>query len=295
MPLNKSRLAYRRANDRKVKRRANQLEGSVQRWLIGFAVKAADEAIKEMKTGRLALRKQDFTEEELLQILSSFGVRQVEETGSQVTTSLGGTWVVPPRMVADVIATKAIRVKGIVADTKKGVVESIRQIMSDANKERPQPTTAEIARRIRLTFHGLGSGKPAGFKEVGEPKFGILPTQQHHLKYGGDLFTFSPERAALISRTESAQNESQAIATGMEIAGVTEIEWISSGNPVHGDRDHGAMNGKRVKFMVDKFRNPATGNSLWYPGDPTAKIKDTANCGCTYAPVRIEPKAKRAA
>jgi hypothetical protein len=275
MPIASTEAKYLRANKARVDKHARQLQAAVQRWLLGFAVKEAREASKELRAGRVGLRKAAaYTDEELLQILTAFGLRQIDSTGRQTAVALDGSWVIPPSLVTDTIRTKSVEVQRIVAETRESVRDSIRQLVLDAQTESPQPSVGELARRIRTQFHGDQAGKAGELRDVTEPEFGILPTAVQSTDEGV-LYAFSSERAALIARTESAQNENTGIVEGMAMAGIEEIEWLPSGNPNRGDRRHDKMRGKRVK--IGEYFTTPLGNKLRYPGDPQGPIKETAN------------------
>jgi len=222
--------------------------------------------------------------EDLLELLTRYGLRQIDETGRLTYSSLGGgRWVIPPSLVDGLLAEKTVLVQRIAAETRSSVRESLRRLMDTALHESPAPSVGEIARRIRTQFHGATGGEArGGLVDVTEP--GILPTETQGYGARSNLYAFSSERAALIARTEAQQYESTGIFAGMDEAGVEEIEWLSSNNPNHGDRRHDLMNGKTVR-LGEYFVTPL-GNRMRYPGDPEAPIKETANCGCSFAPAR---------
>jgi hypothetical protein len=259
---------------------SRQLARQLARWLAKLAAKEARKATGD-------LRKDKGTEEkELLDLLVKFGLRQVSAAGSRTAADLDGEWLLAPNLVASVIREKEILVQRLMADVREQVRGSIRQIMLDAERERPKPSVGEIARRIRTQFHGSGGGYARGpLADVTEAEFGILPTEIQRT-YGKPLYVFSPERAALIARTESAQNESKGIFEGMKASGIEQIEWLSSGSSNHGNRRHDLMNGKIVS-VGEYFKTPL-GHRMRYPCDPKAPISETANCGCTFAPARIK-------
>ena len=265
---------------------ARALEARVARWLAANARRESAKAIARLRSGTIRIRKVDddaLSDKELIDILVRFGLRQIGDTGKRTAGRYGGEWIVSPALVEDVIASKEILVQRLRRDLRDTVRESIRQIMTQANREEPAPSSGEIARRIRTQFHGGLGGYHGALDDATEQ--GILPTQTERLRRQRTpaLYAFSPERAALIARTESLQNEATGIYEGMALSGVDEIEWISSNNSNHGSRHHERMNGKRTK-LGGYFATPL-GNRLRYPGDPSAPIEDTANCGCMFAPV----------
>jgi len=233
-------------NDARVARARRQLTKPLERWINKLREQLTREALADLKSGRISLKKAaTITDQELLEILALFGVRQSDRAGSQIAEALGADWVIPPELVRRIIAEKAINVQNIHADIVEAVQEAIRAVMHEAEVADPRPSMATISRTMREELDGLHA--------------------------------VSQARAALIARTESIQNESTGIFEGMEVAEVDEIEWLSSRNPNHGDRAHQRMDGKTVK-LGGYFTTPK-GNRLRYPGDPLGAIEDTANCG----------------
>lgn len=103
-------------------------------------------------------------------------------------------------------------------------------------------------------------------------------------------YAFSPERAALIARTETAIAENAGIFAGYEASGVEEIEWLAMRDGRSGDRHHERMHGKRVK-LGEYFTLPS-GARMLYPGDSDGPIADLANCRCASRAVRRGGKGK---
>ena len=216
------------------------MEARVSAWLASRARAESARALAQLKAGKIKLRKDDddLSDRELIDLLVRFGLRQIGDVGNRTASKYGGEWVISPTLVEDVIATKEILVQRLRSDLRDSVRESIRQIISQANREEPRPGPSEIARRIRTQFHGGLGGYQGALVDATEA--GILPTQVDYLRRQRTpaLYAFSPERAALIARTESLQNEATGIYEGMAISDVDEIEWISSNNSNHGDRHH---------------------------------------------------------
>jgi hypothetical protein len=233
-------------NDARVARARRQLTKPLERWIKKLRLELTREALDDLKSGRLDLKKIDegATDQELLEILALYGVRQADRSGSYTAEALREDWIIPPQLVSSIIADKAIKVKHIRSDIVTAVRETIRAIMQEAERADPRPSMAQLSRTIQTEL--------------------------------ADLHAVSPARAALIARTESLQNESTGIFGGMEVAGVDEIEWLSSRNPNHGSRAHQRMDGETVK-LGEYFTTPL-GNRLRYPGDPSGPISETANC-----------------
>ncbi len=104
-------------------------------------------------------------------------------------------------------------------------------------------------------------------------------------------YAFSPERAALIARTETSIAENAGIFAGYEASGVEEIEWLAFRDGRSGDRHHERMHGKRVK-LGDYFILPS-GAQMMFPGDSDGPIGDLANCRCTSRAVHRGTKQRR--
>lgn len=237
-----------RAVNATVDARSKPLAQALSRWLARYARVLVDREL------RRELRKADddrVLAEELRRLLRLYGVRTFGEAASST-----GAWSVSPGAVDDFLATKDIRVTGIMAETRERVREDLRRLIRESLKETPQPGASGVARRVREAFFG-GGERP---------------------------FAVSSERAALIARTEMVQAENSGIVEGYKASGVEWIEWLANTDGASGDRHHERMNGKRVK-VGDYFTTPL-GNRLRYPGDPDAPIKETANCRCTVAAVR---------
>jgi hypothetical protein len=212
-------------------------------------------AERELRTGKIGLTKaatDKELEEKLLKLLMQYGLRQVDSTGRATAATLGGEWLLRPGFIDEILKTKVVRVQGMMKETQALVRKALGDLSRQAAKEKPRPTMGDLARRIRTDTK--------------------------------KLYAFSPERASLIARTESAQMENEARFEGMRVAGVDEIEWLAFKDGRSKKRHHEQMNGERIK-VGDKFTTPL-GNKLRFPGDPSAPIEDTANCRCTAVPVR---------
>jgi len=252
MAISKSkRTDILRANDARVDAQTKPLGKAVAEWLENYAEEMARRTIRDLKAGRLDIAKatnDKALEKQLLDILAKFGLRQIGTSGKATAQALDGEWLQRPGLLDDVIAAKEIQVTRIVRRSLVAVRRSLSEIFATAAREKPTPSVGAIARRIAAKLHGPPKGR---------------------------VYAFSPERAALVARTESVQNEGMAIDEGMVSAGVAETEWIARTDGKSGDRHHERMNGKRAK-IGEKFTTPL-GNKLRYPGDPRGPIKETAN------------------
>lgn len=63
--------------------------------------------------------------------------------------------------------------------------------------------------------------------------------------------------------------------------------WLHQGHPRVPRQDHIAMHGQ-ARDPDDDFVNPVTGAELAFPRDPSASIKETANCTCSFVAWREE-------
>lgn len=254
------------AQRRRVERNARALSGKIAGWLERRARLELREALAGLHSGKYHLAKAAAgdVDEALVRILARHGVRQVKAAGD-FATGYGGEWRVPPELVDEIIGSKDIKVTRLSRNIRERVLETIRRIIREANREDPRPSVGDLARRFRSAFEP-GSGE--------------------------QIWALDPSRASLIARTEAQQNESTGIFAGMADVGVAYKEWIASGNPNHGDRRHDLMDGQQRR-IDEPFVNPTTGEELMYPGDPAAAISETANCGCGFRALRGADFGKR--
>jgi hypothetical protein len=239
------------ANDERIEAATRRMRPSLEKWLRSLAEFFAAEAASKLKSGKLRLRKADSSaklEADLVRILATFGLRDASAAGKDMATRLESDWIVPPDLIERIIRQKKVRVKNIMAKSRQAVRAQLRKLLLDASKERPQPSIAEIQRRIRKTYFGAPGQDP-------------IPL-------------FSRERATLIARSEAVQAENTGIYEGMQVASIDEKEWLAHTDGKSGKRHHERMNGKRVP-MNEKFTMPS-GKKLRYPGDPSGHISETA-------------------
>ena len=254
------------AQDARIEAAARRLRGPLERWLGKLASKITAQAVGDLQSGKIKVQKAaPPTDQELIDLLTKFGLLQIKTAGRDVAAGLGGKWVTPPQLAATVRRQKAVLVQNIMKETRAAVRGQLRKMLLDASKEKPIPSIGEIARRIRNTYLGPKDQRP---------------------------MVVNPARAMLIARTEAVQTENTGIQQGMAIAGVAWIEWRAHTDGKSGDRHHERMNGKRITMAGSRgsdktkwFQTPL-GNQLRFPGDPTGPIKETANCRCTIVPRR---------
>ena len=222
--------------------------------------------------------------------------RDVERTIRRILVSQGSAAIDAaarraaggPVSVADAelqafLRSKEVLLQQIMSGMRRDVRNSVRDLVAASVEEIPRPSIGELARRIHSSFHGAATatGKTRGDTVrdvVPAPMRGarVLPTERYRLTDGGSLYAFSPERAELIARTEMVQAENTGIVEGYKQTGVLGLEWLAYDDGRTGDRQHNELKGDAVP-VGDYFVTPL-GNRLRYPGDPTAPIKETANC-----------------
>jgi hypothetical protein len=281
-------------HERLIARRAKPMELALLRWMQKRAREEAAEAIKSLRqskaSGRWVIGKalssivevaKDRTDDrELLEILMRFGVAQAKSGSMRITTERDIDRIIDPKRLASVLESKEFKLKvftvlngwetkrarQISADTKRMVTDSIMRILREAASEQPQPSAGEMARRIRTQFHGE------------DPK--------------GRIYAWSPERAAVIARTELAQAENTGAMQGYAAAGVKRIRWLAKTDGRSGERHHERMHGKEID-IGESFTLPS-GVQLRYPGDPAGDISEVVNCRCACRSVILPSNRSKA-
>jgi hypothetical protein len=250
------------ANDERIKAATRRMLPRLDKWFRSLAEFFVSDAKRQLKSGKIKLKKamtaKEF-EEELVRILLMFGLRDTGSAGADMIARVdtdeakGAKWVVTPVLLQEIVRQKEVKVKNVMRQTKKAV----HKLLVDASKESPQPSVAEVARRIR------------------------------------ESTSFSRGRSVLVARTEAAQSENTGLVEGMAIAGVDMVEWLAHTDGKSKERHHEYLNGKRIKMSdlkgsdKSKWFQTHLGSQLRYPGDPNGKIVDLANCRCTVLPVIV--------
>lgn len=250
--------------------RGRPFERALELWMLRYARAAAREETSTIGTlkRRVIKMDDDLYSQQLARLMRLFGLRTLGDAANRSS----GQQLIEPSVFRDAVANKPVkikwfyewrngieqRVKDILDETKQGVRDSVQQIIAESMAEVPRPSAGEVARRIRTQFHG---------------------------KPGERIHAFSPERAALIARTETVQAENTGIVEGYRETGVQEIQWLAFRDGKSGDRHHERMHNAKIP-LGGKFHNKATGVKLRYPGDPSAPISETANCRCTVVASR---------
>jgi hypothetical protein len=215
--------------------------------------------------------------EELSRLLLIYGLRMAGDAASRTA----GRTVLPATAMRDALAGKDVniqwfeaissgageRAKSILESTKEAARRSVKRILLEAQDEVVQPSTAEVARRIRTAMRGPDVER--------EPR--------EHATQGKTSLVFGFEHAMTIARTELAQAENTGIMAGYEASGVKRVEWQAYTDGRSGSRHHERMDGVIIE-VGDVFRLPS-GAKLRYPGDPLGPISETVNCRCTVGAV----------
>jgi hypothetical protein len=279
------------------------MESQLARLLRRMALLEAGIAVDQVQGSHVMqavfakVDKRTELERSLRRILQGHGSRAF--TSATRRTARSRTAEVTDARMREFMRTKEVRLQQIMRSVRNDVRASVRTIIADAIEEVPRPSTGEIARRIRTAFAGAPGGQPLDVEDrVFAPRTGqppprglpaparqsrVLPTERFRTTEGGHLYAFSPERAALIARTEMAQAENEGIVEGYKQTGVKGLKWLAYRDGRAGERRHNEMHGK-VTRVGEPFVLP-TGRGRHYPtrtirwpGDSTAPISETANC-----------------
>jgi hypothetical protein len=284
--------------ERLLQRRSKALQRALQRWMLKQARREAARQIKLLrktadgggwkvsKSAEVAKAENIHglpadAEKELAELLSRFSVAQAKDASVRTGVTPGIKQVADPRRLERQFAGKEFKLKiftvmdrwstthakKISKETRRMVKESIMRVLQDASKEKPLPSAGEMARRIRTQFHGRDETKR--------------------------VYAWSPERAALIARTELTQAENTGAYEGYKALDEVSdrkirVRWLAKRDGRSGDRHHERMHGKEVS-VGKKFTTPL-GNKMRYPGDPTAPIEELANCRCAHRAVVTKEK-----
>lgn len=251
----------RPTNQRLIQTRSKALAAALDRWFRRLGLLLARDAVRRINNRFAKADSMAGLEAELAQLLTDFGVRQVDDAGGRAAARAKGDWVLPPLLRSRVARQKEVRAQLIIEETRTQVRESLQTLIAESLAETPQPSASELARRIRTQYHGP-------------------PESRESL--------FGPERSLLIARTELVQDVNTGTYFGYASAGVKALRWLSFQG---GGRGHGQMNNE-VSPLGVPFTLP-DGTKMRYPGDPNAPIKHLANCRCDIAPV-VSAAADRA-
>jgi hypothetical protein len=265
----------------RVESRAKPMSKAIQRWLMQYARSLLPRVLEQAQREMVTKADDDLTKQ-LLEILRLYGLRQMQEAAGAAAKWQGGAGkaIIPAGAVKDYLAEKRVLIQQLKADTEESVRRQVGDLINEALQEEPVPSAGEIRRRIMNSWFGPAGGTPGAAEEVGGR--GVLGTTEQSTD-NGVLYAFSAERADLIARTELAQAENTGKVEGYEQTGAKMLEWVAYTDGKSGDRHHEEMDGKMVKigdyFVMPRWKGIK--DKLRYPGDPSAPIRQTANCRCT--------------
>lgn len=246
------------------------LRKAVERWM-----RTNQRAFVDAEIGRQRgkVSKASYSKEDLIKILLRYGLAQSRDAALRVTKEHGIAWLIEPKLLAEKLKGSDIKIKlskallayyrtaagEIIQETSAGVRRLVAEEIRKALNEDPRPSLSEITGRI------YDESKVA--------------------------YAFSPGRAERIARTETARAENAGTIEGYREAGVQKKRWIAYTDGKSGDRHHEELH--NVTIVVGEKFGSYLGNSLDFPGDPSAPIEDTVNCRCAIRAVIDPPKEKK--
>jgi hypothetical protein len=204
---------------------------------------------------RTWFRKEFQPEEELelRNLITTFGLRRVDEAGADMAAVLGGTWDFTPTMKRDFLKKKEIKIREYVNDRNRELREKVRTVLVQAEAQDPPPTTGKLTEKLYLSLRDQGP--------------------------------FSLGRAERIARTETGQAENFGIFEGMKQSGVSKVEWVAHKGDLRTRPDHAEMHGVQVE-LGQHFVLP-DGTKLLRPCDPDGPPHQIINCRCQLVPVEF--------
>jgi uncharacterized protein YajQ (UPF0234 family) len=299
--------------NRKVNTRANGLEVAVTDWLERYARRRLKDVRSTLDNRGIKALRDDFSsarkpvpiakisdkdlrrfESELLNLLTKFGLKQLDSAGRDSANSVGGTWILRPQVKAQMNAQLANKVVLLVKETELSIKGSIRQLVTDALLESPQPSPKELGRRIARQWMGPGEVREP---QTGKPKEGRVTTEWRRSQEKLDRereHIFSYTRAQTIARTELAQADNAGIAEGLTVSGVESVKWLARGNDGRsGPRKHYLMNRHKSITVAEmngrdksKWFELDNGERAPYPNWIGLSAFNTVSCRCVLVPAR---------
>lgn len=289
------RQRFREQSSRAVQTRSTAFATQIERLLREYGLQVYNSERRRLLRGKMPVKlKKRLTRKELetqLQdLMTRFGVAQMNDAGGRASA---GSFSVTPQLLAEIAQEKQQKVKLLIDGTDSKIRQSLKDIFTQASREVPKPTQAEIGRRIARSWFGPTTRENPGratraenrmtadWRRVGDfGQPGTRPGEQEHL--------FSFTRAATIARTELAQIESNGIIKGLIAAGFTKVAWTARVNDGRSaTRMHYKMNKHPpipIEAIVNKvkaqwFQLPS-GIFAPYPNWIGLPAGETVNCRC---------------
>lgn len=243
--------------------RARPLANAINNWLIRFGRFEAARARRELREhGLTKADKYQTLEDELLDLLLKYGLTQYTEAARDASGN--PRTIIRPEVRARILRVLEMKVRLTVRNTADDVRDSLSRLLTEAMEEVPQPSVAEIGRRIARQYHG-----PADSRE--------------------SLFSF--ERAYMIARTEIATADNAGMAQGYEDSGVERVRWLARSDGRSGERHHERMNSHKPIAVVDMMGNDdakwfelPSGERTPYPAWDGLPVGERVNCRCGIIP-----------
>ena len=265
-----------RRHRRVVTSRAKAMAGALESYLKAEAKKHIRKIIQELRSeGPRALMRvrkasgDDWDDEKLLKIIMLYGVRQIVDSGREIA---GSKWLLTPAMRDTYLFEKEILLQRIPKNLRKEMRHSVGRALGTWYADEPELSIGQVSHRLRNWLTVPSAAKtPYALKPLGKrfTAFGLAA------------------RARMIARTEINQARNRGRVEAGKILGTQYWMWVSETDGLSGDRQHDALDGQ-IRPEGEAFVNPATGESLEYPGDPGADASEIINCRCSVRPLTAE-------
>lgn len=263
-----------RRHGRLVVSRAKAMAGALESYLKAGARRSVRRIIQELRSGgpraQLKIEKSngddDWDDDKLLKIIMLYGIRQIVDSGREVA---GSKWFFTPSMRDSYLFDKEVLLQRIPLNLRKDMRTAVGRALGTWFIEEPELTIGQISNRLRnwLTV-----------SSAAETPFALKPLGKRFTSYG------LAARARTIARTEINQARNRGRKEAGKILGTQYWIWVAETDGLSGDRQHDALDGQ-IRPEGELFVNPATGESLEYPGDPGADASEIINCRCSVRPL----------
>jgi len=265
-----------RRHRRVVTSRAKAMAGALESYLKAEAKKHIRKIIQELRSeGPRALMRvrkasgDDWDDEKLLKIIMLYGVRQIVDSGREIA---GSKWLLTPAMRDTYLFEKEILLQRIPKNLRKEMRHSVGRALGTWYADEPELSIGQVSHRLRNWLTVPSAAKtPYALKPLGKrfTAFGLAA------------------RARMIARTEINQARNRGRVEAGKILGTQYWMWIAETDGLSGDREHDALDGQ-IRPTGQAFENPATGETLEYPGDPGADASEIINCRCSIRPLTAD-------